>query len=113
VHEARAQIVAENRHAPIIPSPGPVVSLYWEKIGPWWWGILAGMPRPRRERHAREDERAELPAQGAALQHDLDATPIENTPRRDRLTWTIRRARLRMAELDARLGRTTRESAPS
>jgi hypothetical protein len=53
------------------------------------------------------------PAQITALEHDLDATPIENTPRRYRLTWTIRRARLRMAELDARLGRTTRESAPS
>ena len=47
------------------------------------------MPRPRSERQAWENERAELPAQ--------------HTPRRDRLTWTIRRAQNRIAELDARL----------
>jgi hypothetical protein len=63
------------------------------------------MVRPFREREAWAQERAELPEQIAALQRDLDATPIEHTPRRDRLTWTIRRARRRMAELEARLGR--------
>lgn len=62
-----------------------------------------GMPRPRSERQAWEDAGAELPAQITALEHDLDATPIEHTPRRDRLTWTIRRAQNRIAELDARL----------
>jgi hypothetical protein len=49
----------------------------------------------------------------AALQRDLDATPIEHTPRRERLAWTIRRDQKRMAELDALLRRITRESAPS
>jgi hypothetical protein len=44
-----------------------------------------------------------LPEQIAAFQRDLNATAIENTPRRDRLTWTIRRAEKRLAELDARL----------
>jgi hypothetical protein len=62
------------------------------------------MVRPFNEREAWAQERAGIPAQIAALQRDLDATPIENTPRRDRLTWTIRRARKRMAELDTRLG---------
>jgi hypothetical protein len=49
------------------------------------------MPRPRSERHAWEGERAELPAQIAALEHGLDATPIKKAPRRDRLTWTFGR----------------------
>ena len=38
-----------------------------------------------------EQERAELAEQIAAVQRDLDATPIDNMPRRGRLTWTIRR----------------------
>jgi hypothetical protein len=63
------------------------------------------MVRPYRERDVWAQERAELPEQITALQRDLDATPIELTPRRDRLTWMIRRARLRMAELDTRLTR--------
>jgi hypothetical protein len=63
------------------------------------------MVRPFSERTTWAEERAELPGQIAALVRDLDATPIEHTPRRDRLTWTIRRARLRIAELDARLAR--------
>jgi len=69
------------------------------------------MVRPYNERDAWGQERAELPAQIAALQGDLDATPIENTPRRERLTWTIRRAERRMAELEeaARAG----DAAPS
>ena len=72
------------------------------------------MVRPYRERDAWAQERTELPEQiAAALYRDLDATPIENTPRRDRLTWTIPRPRKRRADLDARLERTTRESAPS
>jgi hypothetical protein len=63
------------------------------------------MPRPRSELQAWEEERAESPAQIAALQRDLDATPIENTSRRDRLAWTIRRTEKCLADLDARLGR--------
>jgi hypothetical protein len=61
------------------------------------------MVRPFREREAWAQERAELPERIAALQRELDATPIQDTPRRDRLSWMIRRARLRMAELDVRL----------
>jgi hypothetical protein len=63
------------------------------------------MVRPFSERAAWAQERADIPERIAALQRDLDATPIENTPRRDRLTWTIRRAEKRMAALDARLAR--------
>jgi hypothetical protein len=63
------------------------------------------MVRSYHERDAWAQERAELPEQSAALERDLDATPIENTPRRDRLAWTLRRVRMRMTELDARLGR--------
>jgi hypothetical protein len=69
------------------------------------------MPRPRSERHAWEDERAEIPAEIAALQRDLDATPPGQIARRERLAWKIRRYQLRMAELDARLARE--DSAPS
>jgi hypothetical protein len=63
------------------------------------------MPRPRSERQAWEDERAEIPAQIAAFQRALAATPAADTEGRERLTWNIRRAEQRMAELDARLGR--------
>ena len=55
------------------------------------------MVRPFNEPGAWARERAELPAQIAAWQWELDFTPAENTPRRERLEWTIRRARLRMA----------------
>ena len=68
------------------------------------------MVRPFSERAAWAQERAEIPEQIAALERDLEATPIENTPRRDRLTWTIRRTRLRIAEPDARLGRETTDT---
>ena len=63
------------------------------------------MVRPFNDRQAWAQERAELPGQIAAWQRDLGATPAENTARRERLAWNIRRDRKRMAELDARLGR--------
>ena len=63
------------------------------------------MVRPFNEREAWVQERAELPAQIAALQRDLDATPATHTERREGLTWKIRRAEKRIAELDARLAR--------
>jgi hypothetical protein len=63
------------------------------------------MPRPRSERHVWEDERAEIPAQIAAWQRDLAATPADDREGRERLMWLTRRAEQRMAELDARLGR--------
>lgn len=59
------------------------------------------MPRPRSEHEQWEAARAEIHAQIATLERDLAATPIENTPRRERLTWTIRRAEWHLAELDA------------
>lgn len=63
------------------------------------------MVRPFNEREAWAQERAELPAQMATWQRDLDATHAENTARRERLAWNIRRDQKRMAELDARLAR--------
>jgi len=62
-----------------------------------------GMVRPFSEREAWVQEQAELPAQITAWQRDLDATPAENTARRERLAWNIRRDQKRMAELDARI----------
>ena len=66
------------------------------------------MPRPRTERQAWQEERVETPALIAALQRELAATPVADTESRERLTWRIRRAEKRLAELDARL---TREDA--
>ena len=63
------------------------------------------MPRPRTERQAWADECGEIPAQIAALQRDLDATPATHPERREGLTWKIRRVEQRMAALDARLAR--------
>lgn len=62
------------------------------------------MVRPFNECESWAQERAELPAQIAAWQRDLDATPLEHTARRERLAWNIRRDEKRMAEVDARLG---------
>jgi hypothetical protein len=89
--------------------------------GPAWWpddqgrplptyplaarAIIVHMPAPTNERQALERERAELPAQVANYQRELDATPPENTARRERLEWQIRRARKRMAEIEAVLGK--------
>jgi len=42
------------------------------------------MVRPYNERAAWEQERAGLAEQIAAVQRDLDATPIDNMPRRGR-----------------------------
>jgi chromosome segregation ATPase len=63
------------------------------------------MPAPTNERQSLERERAELPAQLAGYQKELDATPPESKERRERLTWQIRRAEKRMAEVEARLGK--------
>ena len=67
--------------------------------------MLAAMPRPRSEREQWKEERAEIPAQIAALQRDLAATPATHPERREGLTWKIRRVEQRMAALDARLAR--------
>jgi hypothetical protein len=64
-------------------------------------------PAPTNERQSLERERAELPAQLAALQADLDATPPANTARHERFAWQIRATRKRMAEVETRLGRLT------
>jgi hypothetical protein len=64
------------------------------------------MPRPRDEREAWAQERAEIPEQIAAWHETLAATPAADTTRREALTWKIRRAERRLAELDARLEAT-------
>jgi hypothetical protein len=51
--------------------------------------MLAAMPRPRSEREQWKEERAEIPAQIAALQRDLAATPAAETDRHEALTWKI------------------------
>jgi septal ring factor EnvC (AmiA/AmiB activator) len=61
------------------------------------------MSAPTNERQALERERAELLAHVANYQRELDATPREQRERRERLTWQIRRAQKRMAEVAARL----------
>ena len=61
------------------------------------------MPASTNERQALERERAELPGQLAAHQAQLDATPPENKARREMREWQIRRARKRLAEIEARL----------
>ena len=61
------------------------------------------MPRPLTERQALEQERAELPEQIAAYERELAATPPENQVRREMREWQIRRARKRLAEVEARL----------
>ena len=66
--------------------------------------ILSGMPRPRNERQALEEERdAELPAQLAQYRRDLDAIPREDKTRREFIEWKIRFAEKRMADVCARL----------
>ena len=62
-------------------------------------------PRPISERQALEREREELPAQLAAYQRELEATPITFLERRERLEWQIRRVQKRMAEVEGRLGK--------
>jgi hypothetical protein len=63
------------------------------------------MPRPRNERQSLERERAELPGQLAEYQKELDATAPDNTARRERFTFQIRRVKMRMAEIEARLAK--------
>ena len=61
------------------------------------------MPRPRNERHALEEERAEPPAQIAAYRREPDATPPENKAQREMREWQIREREKRLAEVEARL----------
>ena len=61
------------------------------------------MPAPTNERQTLEQERTELPGQIAAYQRELDATPVEQKARRERLERQIRRDQKRMAEIEARL----------
>jgi hypothetical protein len=63
------------------------------------------MPRPESEREAWEVELKELTALLATHQRELEATPEENTERREALQWIIKRAEMRMADLRARLAR--------
>ncbi len=58
------------------------------------------MPAPTNERQALERERTELPGQLAAHQRKLDTTPPEHKAHREMLTWQIRRAQKRLAEVE-------------
>ena len=65
------------------------------------------MPRPYNEREAWERElREELPPQLAGYTQELDAGRADKT-RRDFLEWHVRRVRMRMAELEARLAKSS------
>jgi len=70
--------------------------------------IIFPVPAPTNERQSLERERVELPGQLAAYQRELYATPSESKERRERLTWQIRRAQKRMAELEVRLAASVR-----
>jgi chromatin segregation and condensation protein Rec8/ScpA/Scc1 (kleisin family) len=61
------------------------------------------MPAPHNERQALEREHGELPDQLATYQRELEATAPEHKERRERLSWQIRRAEKRMAEIETRL----------
>jgi hypothetical protein len=61
------------------------------------------MLTPANERQALECEQAELPAQIAAHQADLAATPAANQARRAWLDWQIRTHQNRLAAIEARL----------
>lgn len=60
------------------------------------------MPAPPNERQALERERKELTDQLPTLQAKLEATPLSNTARLERLAWQIRRAQKRKTEIDRR-----------
>jgi division protein CdvB (Snf7/Vps24/ESCRT-III family) len=66
------------------------------------------MPRPRRERQALEQERAELRKQVAAHKNELAIAGGMNEARRRRLAEQIRQAQKRLAEIEARLGASVR-----
>jgi hypothetical protein len=60
--------------------------------------ILYAMPPLRNERQRLEQERAELPGQIIARRGELAETPADNTARRERLEWQVRRLRMTRAE---------------
>jgi len=61
------------------------------------------MPRPRNERQALEEERAELPAQIAAYRRDLAATPAHDKTRREMRELQITEREKRLAEVERRM----------
>jgi hypothetical protein len=63
------------------------------------------MPRPKSEREAWTEELDALPALIAEHQRQLDATPVGDKERREKLRWRIRRDEKRMAEVRAWLAR--------
>lgn len=65
--------------------------------------ILSGMPRPRNERQALEQEREELATRLTDYQRELASTQPLTRERRERLAWQIRRVHKRMADVEARL----------
>ena len=63
------------------------------------------MPRPLNERQSLEQERAEISAQIAAYQAELDATPVTNKARREMREWQTKEREKRLAEINARLAK--------
>src|SRR5712691_1742954 len=61
------------------------------------------MPRPMNERQALSRRGTIYRPRLRTIKRDLEATPRENTNRRERLEWQIRRVEKRMVEVRARL----------
>jgi chromosome segregation ATPase len=61
------------------------------------------VPKPRNEREALEEERAELVRQIAGYRQELENALSLPKTRRERLEWQIRRDEKRLAEVKARL----------
>jgi hypothetical protein len=68
-----------------------------------WPGWYPGaMPRPRNERQALEEERAEIPAQIPVYRQELE-NGRPHKARRERLEWQLKECEKRLAEIEARL----------
>lgn len=61
------------------------------------------MPRFKNDREGWEEEVKDLTTLLAQYHRGLEATPVANRERRERLRWQLRRAEKRMAEVRARL----------
>jgi hypothetical protein len=64
--------------------------------------MIQGMPRPRNERKALEEERGEIPGLVAAYRQELE-NGRPHKARRERLDWQIREREKRLAAIEARL----------
>jgi hypothetical protein len=69
--------------------------------------MIQGMPRPRNERKALEEERGEIPGLVAAYRQELE-NGRPHKARRERLDWQIREREKRLAAIEARLAHEQR-----